>query len=110
MIGGVGEKRILPAVARHAQQWDASAAVVTGDFPRKLEALQVQCRQIGRDAGEIIVSSHVWFDPAEHEIGHVVEESRRLDELGVDLAIVYLAPPVTPSVLGPLAEALAPLR
>ena len=32
------------------------------------------------------------------------------DELGVDLAIVYLAPPISPSVLRPLAEALAPLR
>jgi F420-dependent oxidoreductase-like protein len=110
VIGGVGEKRILPAVARHAQQWDASAAVVTGDFPRKLEVLRAQCREIGRDPDEITTSSHIWFDPAEHEIGHVVDESRRLEELGVDLAIVYLAPPISPTVLRPLAEALAPLR
>jgi F420-dependent oxidoreductase-like protein len=110
VIGGVGEKRILPAVARHAQQWDASAAVVTGDFPRKLELVQEQCRQIGRDPGDITTSSHVWFDPAEHEIGHVVDETHRLGELGVDLAIIYLAPPIAPTVLGPLAEALAPLR
>jgi F420-dependent oxidoreductase-like protein len=110
VIGGVGEKRILPAVARHAQQWDASAAVSTGDFPRKLELLQAQCREIGRDPAAITTSSHIWFDPAEHEIGHVVDEAQRLGELGVDLAIVYLAPPISPSVLGPLAEALAPLR
>ncbi|MDX6570132.1 MAG: hypothetical protein QOH15_2710 [Gaiellales bacterium] len=110
VIGGVGEMRILPAVARHAQPWDASAAVVTGDFPRKLELVQEQCRQIGRDPGDITTSSHVWFDPAEHEIGHVVDETHRLGELGVDLAIIYLAPPIAPTVLGPLAEALAPLR
>jgi F420-dependent oxidoreductase-like protein len=110
VIGGVGEKRILPAVARHAQQWDASAAVAAGDFERKREILHERCREIGRDPGEIVTSAHVWFDPAEHEVGHVVDESRRLGALGVDLAIVYLAPPVSPAVLGPLAEALAPLR
>jgi alkanesulfonate monooxygenase SsuD/methylene tetrahydromethanopterin reductase-like flavin-dependent oxidoreductase (luciferase family) len=109
VIGGAGEKRILPTVARHAQQWDASTALETGDFPRKLEVLRAQCGEIGRDPDEITTSSHVWFDPAAHEIGHVVDESRRLNELGVDLAIVYLAPPISPTVLRPLAEALAPL-
>lgn len=110
VIGGVGEKRILPAVARHAQQWDASAATATGDFPRKLERVHELCREIGRDPREIATSSHIWFDPAEHEIGHVVDEAGKLAKQGVDLAIVYLAPPVTPAVLAPLAEALAPLR
>ncbi len=37
-------------------------------------------------------------------------EAERLAEQGVDLAIVYLAPPVSPRVLAPLAEVLEPLR
>jgi F420-dependent oxidoreductase-like protein len=110
VIGGVGEKRILPAVARHAQQWDASAAIATGEFPRKLEIVQRLCSELGREPSEITTSAHVWFDPDVHEIGHVADESSRLAELGVDLAIVYLAPPVSPSVLGPIADLLQPLR
>jgi F420-dependent oxidoreductase-like protein len=110
VIGGVGEKRILPAVARHAQQWDASAAMSTGEFPRKLERVHELCRELGRDPREIITSSHIWFDPAEHEVGHVVDEAGKLAEQGIDLAIVYLAPPITPAVLAPLADALAPVR
>jgi F420-dependent oxidoreductase-like protein len=110
VIGGVGEKRILPAVARHAQQWDASMAMANDEFPRKLEIVQELCRANGRDPSEIVTSSHIWFDPTEHEVGHVAEEAQRFERLGVDLAIVYLAPPFTPAVLAPLAEALAPLR
>ena len=110
VIGGVGEKRILPTVARYAQQWDASAATASDEFPRKLELVQELCRANGRDPSEITTSAHIWFDPAEHEIGHVVDEAHRLAGLGVDLAIVYLAPPISPAVLVPLAEALAPLR
>jgi alkanesulfonate monooxygenase SsuD/methylene tetrahydromethanopterin reductase-like flavin-dependent oxidoreductase (luciferase family) len=110
VIGGVGEKRILPAVARYAQQWDASAATSSGDFPRKLEVVRDLCREIGRDPAEITSSSHIWFDPAQHEVGQVADEAVRLRDQGVDLAIVYLAPPVSPAVLAPLAEVLAPLR
>jgi F420-dependent oxidoreductase-like protein len=109
-IGGVGEKRILPAVARHAQQWDASAAMSNNEFPRKLEIVQELCRANGRDPSEIVTSSHIWYDPTEHEVGHVVEEAERFTGLGVDLAIVYLAPPFDPRVLAAIAEALAPLR
>ncbi len=81
-----------------------------GDFERKRDVLHARCQELGRDPGEITISSHVWFDPAEHEPGHVADESRRLDELGVDLAIVYLAPPISAAVLAPLAELLSPLR
>jgi hypothetical protein len=31
-------------------------------------------------------------------------------EHGLDLAIVYLRPPLSPAILAPLADALAPLR
>ena len=97
-------------MARYAQQWDASAATASGELARKLEIVHEHCRELGRDPREIITSAHIWFDPAEHEIGHVADEAGKLAEQGVDLAIVYLAPPVSPSVLAPLADALAPLR
>jgi F420-dependent oxidoreductase-like protein len=110
VIGGVGEKRILPAVARYAQQWDASAVTSFEDFAQKRAIVDAHCREAGRDPGEVITSSHIWFDPAEKEIGTIAQEAGVLADQGYDLAIVYLAPPLDPRVLAPLAEALAPLR
>lgn len=109
MIGGVGVKRTLRAVARYAQRWDASNVASPDDFVRKLDVLHAHCQDIGRDPNEITTSSHIWFDPAENEIGSIADEASRLADQGVDLAIIYLAPPLSPAVLTPLAEGLAPL-
>jgi F420-dependent oxidoreductase-like protein len=107
VIGGVGEKRLLPAVGRYAQQWDASMVKSPEDFAHKRAIVDSAARAAGRDPGEIITSSHLWFDPAEKEIGQIVEEAHVLDEQGYDLAIVYLAPPLDASLLEPLAAALS---
>jgi F420-dependent oxidoreductase-like protein len=110
VIGGAGEKRTLRAVARYAQRWDASNAPSAEALARKMEVLNGHCQDIGRDPAEIGKSSHVWFDPAESEVGTIAEKASELEGQGIDLAIIYLAPPLDPGVLGPLAEALAPLR
>jgi alkanesulfonate monooxygenase SsuD/methylene tetrahydromethanopterin reductase-like flavin-dependent oxidoreductase (luciferase family) len=110
VIGGVGEKRILPAVARFAQQWDASAVTSAEDFAHKRAIVDEHCRAAGRDPGEIITSRHLWFDPAVKEIGTIADEASVLADGGCDLAIVYLAPPLHARLLEPLAHALAPLR
>jgi hypothetical protein len=39
----------------------------------------------------------------------VVDECKALEAVGLDLAIIYIAPPQGPEVLAPLADALAPL-
>jgi F420-dependent oxidoreductase-like protein len=110
VIGGAGEKRTLRAVARYAQRWDASNATSAEALARKLDVLHAHCRDIGRDPREITTSNHLWFDPAESSVGSIAEQASRLAEQGIDLAIVYLAPPLSPAVLTPLADALAPLR
>jgi F420-dependent oxidoreductase-like protein len=110
VIGGAGEKRTLRAVARYAQQWDASNATSPEALAHKLEVLRGHCDDIGRDPREIATSNHLWFDPAESEVGSIAEQASRLASHGIDIAIIYLAPPLSPAVLAPLAEALAPLR
>jgi F420-dependent oxidoreductase-like protein len=106
VIGGVGEKRLLPTVGRYAQQWDASAVKSPEDLAHKRAIVDASAREAGRDPSEIITSSHVWYDPAEKEVGEIVEEAHRLDAEGYDLAIIYLAPPLDASLLAPLADAL----
>lgn len=54
MIGGSGERKTLRMVAQYADQSNLIAA--RSDIPRKLEALEGHCQDLGRDRGEITVS------------------------------------------------------
>jgi F420-dependent oxidoreductase-like protein len=103
-IGGSGEKRTLRTVARFAQHWN----FVGGDpeeFARKRDVLHAHCSDVGRDPAQITLSSHVQFEP--DNAGATVDTIAALAEHGLDLAIVYLRPPLSPAVLTPLAEALS---
>jgi F420-dependent oxidoreductase-like protein len=104
-IGGNGEKRTLKTAARFAQHWNFVGGTPE-EFARKREVLHQHCADIGRDPGEIQLSSHVWLDPS-GDPGSVVDSIAALGEVGLDLAIIYLPPPHTPAVLAPLAEALS---
>ncbi|MGH9126578.1 MAG: TIGR03560 family F420-dependent LLM class oxidoreductase [Acidimicrobiales bacterium] len=106
-IGGTGEQRTLRSVARYAQHWNYPGGPV-GEWKAKRDVLAQRCAEIGRDVGEIRTSTHVRFRP-ETGVGPLVEQAAAFAEAGLDLAIVQLPPPHTPAVLGPIAEALAPL-
>jgi F420-dependent oxidoreductase-like protein len=55
LIGGAGEKRLLPVVARHADIWNCPNNHA-GDLPRKLAVLRELTAAAGRDPDEIEVS------------------------------------------------------
>ena len=106
VIGGLGERRTLRTVARWADHWNFPGGGVEV-FLKKREVLREHCEALGRDPAEITTSTHLRPDPANP--GAVVAEAGALAEAGLDLGILSLPPPHTPAVLGPLAEALAPL-
>ena len=106
-IGGGGEKRTLRAVARYAQHWNFPGGGVEA-LNQKREVLNAHCEEVGRDPSEIMISTHLRI-PSDGDLGALVAEATALDEAGLDLGIVYLQPPHSPSVLEPLAEALRPL-
>ena len=106
-IGGSGERRTLRTTARFAQHWNFAGGTPE-EFAHKRDVLYAHCADIGRDPKEILLSSHIRMNE-KHEIGPVVDAVAGLAEEGLDLAIVYLRPPLTPAILTPLAEALAPL-
>lgn len=106
-IGGGGERRTLRTAARYAQHWN-NVAGTPGQFAHKRDVLHAHCEDVGRDPGEITLSSHVWLR-SEQQVGETVDDVAALRDVGLDLAIIYLLPPLGPSVLEPLAEALAPL-
>ena len=106
-IGGNGEKRTLRAVARWAQHWNSSLPDVD-EWMRKRDVLHAHCADVGRDPAEIECSVNLRFD---HDVGvgAVVARAEKWSAAGVDVGIVSMSVPHTPSVLGPLAEALSPL-
>ncbi|HKE66247.1 MAG TPA: LLM class F420-dependent oxidoreductase [Micromonosporaceae bacterium] len=106
-IGGSGERRTLRTTARFAQHWNYLGGT-PADFAHKRDVLYAHCDAVGRDPKEITLSSHVRFGP-DGDPRAVAESAAALGEAGMDLAIVVLPTPHTPAVLGPLADALAPL-
>jgi alkanesulfonate monooxygenase SsuD/methylene tetrahydromethanopterin reductase-like flavin-dependent oxidoreductase (luciferase family) len=51
MVGGVGEKKTLRSVARHADMWNAQSPIA--EAPRKVEVLRAHCAAEGRDPATI---------------------------------------------------------
>lgn len=51
MIGGVGERKTLATVARHADMWNAMGTIEL--LRRKVEVLHRRCEEAGRDPAEI---------------------------------------------------------
>jgi alkanesulfonate monooxygenase SsuD/methylene tetrahydromethanopterin reductase-like flavin-dependent oxidoreductase (luciferase family) len=58
MIGGGGEQRTLPVVARHADWWNCDYYSPT-EYARKLAILHDLCRTIGRDPNVIVPTCYM---------------------------------------------------
>lgn len=86
LIGGDGERRTLPLVARYA---DACNLFDTPDLPHKLDVLRRSCDLVGRDydAIEKTVVSHM--DPGDHgeRADDILRRLEHLSRLGVDHVI-----------------------
>ncbi|OOK76387.1 luciferase-like monooxygenase family protein [Mycobacterium kansasii] len=93
-IGGSGEKRTLRITARYAQHWNFVGGPPE-EFARKRDVLAAHCADIGRDPDEITCSAHLRLDP-ERNYQQVVDAAAALAPEGLDLGIVYIAPPTTP--------------
>jgi F420-dependent oxidoreductase-like protein len=106
-IGGKGPKRTLRAVARWAQHWNVIVANPEEWKPLK-EILVKHCEDVGRDVNEITCSVNVRIDPDE-PLDTAVAAAAAYGEAGVDMVVLNLPLDAPPSVLEPLAKAVAPL-
>ncbi|OBF11328.1 LLM class F420-dependent oxidoreductase [Mycobacterium sp. ACS4331] len=104
-MGGSGEKRTLRIVAKYADHWNFVIGTPE-EFAHKRDVLWSHCADIGRDPAEIALSAHIWVKP-DHGHQKVMSEVAAFGEEGLDLAILYLPPPLDPSVLEPLAAAIS---
>jgi alkanesulfonate monooxygenase SsuD/methylene tetrahydromethanopterin reductase-like flavin-dependent oxidoreductase (luciferase family) len=104
LIGGAGERRTIPTVARWAQHWQAGFDL--GVLPRKLDHLRQACFVIGRDPSEITVSMLAHWNG--HSGARFVDHLTRMRDLGVDMAIISVEQN-SPRLLARLADRLGPL-
>lgn len=106
-IGGMGEKRTLPLVARYGDHWSYEGADME-EFAHKLGVLARCCADIGRDPAEILASAkvrHSAGDPA-----HVVaDRAQQVIDAGATMVLVSFPRPLEPSMVGPIADALGGL-
>ncbi|MSZ89919.1 MAG: TIGR03560 family F420-dependent LLM class oxidoreductase [Actinobacteria bacterium] len=105
-IGGTGKRRTIPAAARFAQHWNHPGGSVE-DWKVSRDLLWSECERIGRDPSEITTSIHLMADVADP--GRTAEQAAAFADAGLDLGIVYIAPPHTPAALEIMASALSPL-
>ncbi|MBF8186953.1 LLM class F420-dependent oxidoreductase [Nonomuraea sp. K274] len=103
-MGGSGEKRTLRITAKYADHWNFVRGTPE-EFARKRDVLASHCADIDRDPQEITLSAHIWLN-AERDYRRVMDEAAAFGEEGLDLAIIYLPPPLDATVLEPLAEAI----
>ena len=103
-IGGSGEKRTLPLTARYADHWNFVGGPPE-EFVRKRDVLHARCADIGRDPKEITMSAHLGLGP-DRDYGQLLDTAAALGAEGLDLGIVYIAPPHDRAVIAPLAEAI----
>ncbi|HEV7665528.1 MAG TPA: LLM class F420-dependent oxidoreductase [Chloroflexota bacterium] len=105
LIGGTGEKKTLPLVARYADACNMFSRMPKADMQRKLDLLRGYCQQEGRSYDSIEKTALVAFDPAE-PTSQLVDEIGRLSELGFQTAILSLRDITRADAVQAVAESL----
>ncbi|MGH7962154.1 MAG: LLM class F420-dependent oxidoreductase [Candidatus Binatia bacterium] len=87
MIGGIGEKLILPLVARYAQMWNIPN-LAPDEIAAKGKVLEQHCRKINRNCGEIersyLTPLYIKADPA--EVQPLLQRLAELRKISVEQA------------------------
>jgi F420-dependent oxidoreductase-like protein len=107
VLGGKGERRLLPLVARFADHWNYSGDDVD-EFVRLRARLAELCEAEGRTIDDLTLSANV--RPTADGPPELAEQAAAYGEAGAGLVCVLLPRPYDPRLLEQLAPALAPLR
>lgn len=104
-IGGTGEKRTLPNVAKYASHWNLPSFDQTL-FTDKLNSLKIYCDGIRRDVNEIKISTHIFVEEATSN-ETIFKQLRIQKEAGINQSIIYFQPPVTKEKIRSVTEVLS---
>jgi F420-dependent oxidoreductase-like protein len=109
-IGGRGERRTMPLVARYAQHWNfpgSGPGDVFAECARLKRIVEDECTSIGRNPQEITMSANVW---PRDGLDKVLSSIDRYAEIGLDLIIVSMPRPLAVADVERLAAALESRR
>ena len=102
-IGGVGRRRTIPLVARHADHWNYGGSD-PAEFAELRDLLHDACVAIGRDPKAITCSCLVRYASDDGALRATVDD---MAAAGADLTIVSLPKSDPPSVVERVAAAIA---
>jgi F420-dependent oxidoreductase-like protein len=109
LIGGTGESRTLPLVARYGDACNLFDIPDGGaTIRRKLAVLADHCAAAGRPYGEIEKTASTRLQ-ADDSADAFAERARALADLGIDHVVVLTQGPWTPERIAVLADAAATL-
>jgi F420-dependent oxidoreductase-like protein len=103
VLGGQGERRMLPIVAKWADQWNYPGTTAAG-LEHKLGVLHRCCEEIGRDPAQIEVSMHLFnpTDPAQ-----AAREARELVGAGCNHVVLYMQREFDPDTVRAVTKEVA---
>ena len=108
-IGGSGERRTLPLVARYADHWNypGTATDPIAELHRLRGVLERHCGEIGRDPSTIRISTLLFFGRSPFEA--VLETARKYRDAGIDMAMASMPKPLQVDDVARIGDALATL-
>jgi alkanesulfonate monooxygenase SsuD/methylene tetrahydromethanopterin reductase-like flavin-dependent oxidoreductase (luciferase family) len=99
LIGGMGERRTLPLVARYADACNFFDIPDGGKtLRRKRDALALACAEAGRDAAEVEITLSTRLDPSD-DGRQLIERCADLVHLGISHLVLVTKGPWTPELL-----------
>jgi F420-dependent oxidoreductase-like protein len=105
LVGGMGERRTLRLVARHADACNLFDIPDEGrTVRRKLDVLAAHCADAGRDPGSIEKTISTRLHPGEPAAGFAAR-CRALGELGIDHVVAITPEPWSAEAVGTLGAA-----
>jgi F420-dependent oxidoreductase-like protein len=100
LIGGVGERKTLRVVARHADEWNFSpmgdlGAAGPAEFARLSRVLDAHCGDVGRDPGEVVRGLQVMVRPDDPtQVGETLRLLDAYEGAGAQHAVLgFVSPP-----------------
>ena len=107
VLGGKGERRLLPLVARYADHWNYSGDDVA-EFTRLRARLGELCAELGRDPADVTTSVNVRPLPGAPD--RIADEIEAYAAAGAEMTCLLLPRPYDPRLLEALAPVIEPLR
>jgi F420-dependent oxidoreductase-like protein len=107
VLGGKGERRLLPLVARFADHWNYSGDDAA-EFARLRARLAELCDAEGRSIDDLTLSANV--RPSPDDPAAVTDQVVAYRDAGAGMVSMLMPRPYDPALLEPLAEVLSPLR